>query len=264
MLKIKMSVLLLLLPMVCAHAQYSQDSTRGQWSLMVQGGMNTDFGLSAGLQGNPEDFTAELESSGNYSKLPFGGGKTTTFSVYEMLSYRLPQSNLSLYSRYGITLFHYDKGIRGVSIQRNDSQEVTGLSSVQGTITFSAVALTLGAEYTFGEYSDIFNLFFRAGIGFYLIGADLNYRELAATTYSGARWGFEIETGGRVHIPGTPLAVELSAAYVNPNLIGKSYDGSNLINLALGNPYINDGEGGGTPSKSFDFFSLRAGARLFF
>lgn len=264
MFKSSITVLIPVIMAAFACTAHSQDSTRGQWSLMVQGGMNTNFGISSALQGKPDEFINELEVSGNYTKLPFGSDHSSSMAINEMLSYRLPSSNFSLYARYGITVFLYDKGIRGARIEVIGSNDITGITPNQEIISFSAISMTLGGEYTIGNRDDLFNLFCRAGMGLFFINADIEYYDFSTSSHFGMRGGLELELGGQINIQGTPIAIELSSAYVNTNLIGKSYHGSNIANIILDKPYINDDEGGGYPVKSFDYISLRAGARLYF
>lgn len=224
----------------------------GQWSLAVSGNYSTNFGVSSSMRGTGGEFEAELAKDYNNSKYPFGDDRLKSMNFGLNLAYRFPESPFGAYLSYSNTYF-----------------------AVEDWILFSfrkawmlASGLTAGGEYTLGNIDDVWNTFARAGVSFNLIMGEVTNWGFKTEIKPESRIGFETEFGGRLNIPSTPLALELSANYTNANLFGKSYKKpSAMPPTVIKERKLNDGRNPDNPNdenKTIDFLSLRFGLRIWF
>lgn len=241
---IKFYLTVILLSFMLTETASAQLKLPGRWSLLVFGNFNMNFGISEAMNGSSEEFRNDLETNQTYSKFPFGDGHTDNMCFGAQLAYRFPESSYSLYLNASNTYFILDK-----------SQFSNGLSEMADLMVLS---LTAGGEYTFGTFDELWNTFVRAGLNFSLIGGGIEYEDGKMDTDLALRFGFEMELGGRINIPSTPLSLELSTNYKNANLIGKS-EGSKVGLLSgLFGVELDD------KNKIIDYLSLRLGLRLWF
>lgn len=230
---------------------YSQSELLpGQWSIALSGNINTNFGVSTAMQGTAEEFKNEILYDYNNTKYPFGDDMAQSLFFGCQLAYRFDESPISAYMSYSNTYFVVDP---------------TQILNIERTWMI-VTGLTFGAEYTLGDYKQLWNTFGRAGINFNLIMGEVTYWGNSTEVDPEGRIGFEAEFGGRLNIPSTPLALELAANYTNANLIGKSYSKPLAVppdELSARN--LNDGKNPDNPNddnKTISYLSLRVGIRL--
>jgi hypothetical protein len=133
-------------------------------------------------------------------------------------------------------------------------------------VTMSVLSFIPGIELTIGDQTDLFNYFMRGGISFNIINGTVKYFGYTTTVKPALRGGFDVESGGRINILRTPLSFEFSAAYSNPNLIGKSYTKITVpTTQTIDERELNDGKNSDDPidaARVIDYFSLRFGASI--
>jgi hypothetical protein len=199
----------ILFSFIISNQIFAQTKLPGQWSLMLSGNYFTNFGISEAMRGTGEEFFNDLSKDYNNSKFPFGESGTQSFNFGGQLAYRFPESNFSPYLSINLIYFFLEK---------SDAAYLSNPARASMTI----FGWSLGCEYTLGLPSELLNILARIGINTSTIVGNVNYFD-ETDVNAAIRFGFETELGGRLNIPGTPLAVELMTNYSNINLIGKSY-----------------------------------------
>lgn len=234
-------------------AQEDESPIRGRtWSIAGTGHIN--FPVSASMRGTNEEFRADVSQSYNNSKYPFAD-YTYAIGWSGKLLYALPSSA------------HTDLflGFNGNFIGNSSTTNFDN--------AFMAVwGVNMGAEYSLLPRWSTLNVFGRASIGASFIHGftdyDFGFGIFRTKVPVAGRLGVEGEIGGRFVIPSSAIALEVSGAYLNANLLGKSYTKPPAVpNDDLYERQLNDGANPDNPndnSRTIDFLSIRLGARIWF
>lgn len=236
---------------LCLNVSNSQTRLPGQWSIMLNGNLEGNFGASEAMNGSKDEFLSDVSVDYNNRKYPFGDEATKSGNIGFMLSYRLVDNPLSF--NFGVNNYYFYLQSDGFFSENKALMNI--------------MSFTPGIEYTYGETSQLWNVFGRLGLNFNIIWGKTEYFIITEVIPT-FRLGGELELGGRLNIPSTPLAIELSAAYVNANLIGKSYTRfSERPPQELDKRELNDGKNPDNPddvNRNIGFITLKAGIRLWF
>lgn len=227
-----------------------------QWSLMLMGNFNTNFGVSTAMQGNFSEFYSDNYQYGDVRQFPVNDPSMSIYLAGVQLAYRFPESSFSLYSNM-LTNF--------LVINSKNAQYTTpsGIQTMSTSGTCYISTFALGCEYSMGDRTQLWNIFGRLGLNVSAIYGTVADNIATLNVVTNVRSGFEAEFGGRLNIPSTPLALELSANYCDYNLIGKRRISQS--NLGLFDIDLQDSQNPQYPnikSKTIDFLSLRIGIRI--
>ena len=241
----------LLLASLCNSSQ-AQERAGGKWSAMGF----ADFGAAASpsMRGSASDFANQIAASYTNATYPFAGQTFVNIPAGLQIAYGLPASNAGVFLAYHWTVFTADN-IQ--SSNPNVTKEELDITS-----------LTAGAEYSLLHRGAPWNAFIRAGIAMNWVSGYFEYGLTKTNIPSEIRFGFESEIGLRWNIPGTPIGIELSGAYLNANVINKSYTPPSAQPTALlGQRALNDAadlSNGQNHSRVIDCVSARCGLRYWF
>lgn len=248
----KILFIVIFMAFVCNNG-YSQMRMPGQWSLMIEGNVNMNHGLSYAMRGTNDEFLADIANDYLNYRYPFADRNAFSSYIGAQLAYRFPESDWSVYSDVSMTLFY--------------TWDYIGfLNHVDaGMPIFS---FTPGVEYTVGDPLELWNFFARAGISSNLIFGWVDYVGNEVYVNPGIRFGLDLAAGGRLNIPHTPLALETSINYSNINIIGKNFVMPDVQpNDEIIERHLNDAKNPNDPrddDKTIDYLGFRIGLRLWF
>ncbi len=245
--------LLLLFTCVSTSVFFAQPKLPGQWSLIVDGGLSIP--ASSSMRGTATEFQSDLQKDYNSKRYPFGDDRALSMNWGAALSYRFPASPWSIVGVQHLYVSYVDNGFAYNTAFSQNANLVDYVSS-------------LGAEYTLGEPSETFNVFGRLGIALSFFSGEVNYFDYRTSLTPTFRGGLDIAAGGRWNMSFAPLALELSASYLNANLIGKSYEPpAAKPPTTLRERALNDAANPNDPtdeSRTIAYFSIGLGLRVWF
>jgi hypothetical protein len=245
--------LLLLFTCFSTSAVFAQPKLPGQWSVIVDGGLSLP--ASSSMNGTAAEFQSDLQKDYNSKRYPFGDERALSMNWGAALSYRFPTSSWSIIGVQHIYVSYVDNGFAYNSTFAQNASLVDYVSS-------------LGAEYTIGESSETFNAFGRLGLALSFFSGEVNYFDYRTSLTPTFRGGVDIGVGGRWNMSFAPLALELSASYLNANLIGKSYETpATKPPTTLRERALNDGVNTNDPtdeSRTIAYLSFGIGLRVWF
>jgi hypothetical protein len=247
-----MKKLLVIILLLSANAAYSQIRLPGQWSLMFEGNINMNYGLSYAMRGNADEFMADLEDDYLNERYPFGDPDSFNSHIGGQLAYKFPESDWTVFGNVSMTNFYvWDDLFFG--------------NSDAYLFIFS---MAPGVEYTIGEPMELWNFFARAALGFNTLFGMVEYYNYETRVKPAFRIGIETSAGGRLNIPYTPLALETSLNYTNANLFGKDFEYPEVQpSEELYRRALNDGRNPADPddeNRVIDYIGFRVGLRLWF
>jgi len=225
-----------------------------------------DIPASSSMRGTLYGFEQDFANGYNNHQYPFGDGRSFAANFGGHLAYRFRSEK----SPGEYTYSHWSAfiGVQGTFFSVSDPAVFS--NSDNNSFSILIATWTLGAEYTLGDPSDLFNAFGRVGLDANLISGSILYNYYFSTAITDAfRFGYEAEIGGRYNIPATPLAIEASVDYTDANLLGKNYVAPATLNNSniLRERALNDGANPNDPSdqsRTINDLSFRLGGRIWF
>jgi outer membrane protein W len=184
---------------------------RSNISLMLHG--QAIMPVSASMRGTIDEFIRDLSTDYNNKRYPFSTAEIDLAIGGDIaLAYSIPNEQFGIYGGVAFNM------LRTVSYYNGRYNEAL----------MRLWSVNIGAEYYFLPHHSLLNPFIRGGLSASMI----NGRTLYGFGFFGSfetrvpaegRIGFTTEAGLHCMLPGSALGIELSLAYFNANLIGKSY-----------------------------------------